>query len=115
MNTYLSSTQSIRSTRLKRNSNINTRVAAKKGLGPISNALFMGVILTLMGLLYLSQVTKANDYSFTISNLESKKDALVEENQSLSIEAARLSAIDRLRTSEVAKSLNDPESIDFVR
>ena len=115
MNTYLSSLQMNRSTRVRRNSNLNTRVAARRGLGPISNALFMAVILTLMGLLYLSQVTKASDYRFEISELQTQKEQLVQENQALSIEAARLSSIETIRTSDVASALKDPASVDFVR
>jgi len=75
----------------------------------------MGIILTLMGLIYLSQVTKANDYSFTISELETQKEQLVEENQTLSIEAARLAKVENVRNSGVAKSLSNPRSVDFVR
>jgi len=75
----------------------------------------MGIILTLMGLMYLSQVTKANDYSFTISELDDKKQQLVEENQTLEIEAARLSKIENVQNSGVAKSLVSPKSVDFVR
>lgn len=104
-----------RTTQIRRNSNLNTRVAARRGLGPISNALFMAIILTLMGLLYLSQVTKASDYSFEISSLESQKEQLIQENQALSIEAARLSSIDTIRTSDVASVLGDPSSVDYVR
>lgn len=90
-------------------------MAARRGLGPISNALFLAVILTLMGLMYLSQVTKASDYSFTISSLENRKAELTQENQALNIEAARLSSIDSVQKSEVAKALNEPSSVEFVR
>ena len=103
------------SRRLRRNSNLNSMDYSKKGLGPISNALFLAVIITMLGLLYLSQVTKANDYSFTISGLESQKEQLIEENQSLAVEAARLASIENVQKSEVARALSEPRSVDFVR
>ena len=115
MNTYLSSVQFQRSGTISKNINLATRVSARRGLGPISNLLFMAVIVTLMGIMYLSQVTKANDFSFTLSTLESRKTELVQENQELSLQAARLVLIDNIASTKVAKSLANAAKTEFVR
>lgn len=119
MNTYVSSLQYQNTSRsrvsVRRNTNLSSRKSGKATLGPISNTLFITIIVTITALLYLGQVTKSNNYSFTISELETRKQELIEENQALEIEAARLSSIDKVQQSEVAKALSDPKSTDYVR
>ena len=84
-------------------------------LGPISNVLVLGIILATMGLLYLTQITKTNAYSYQVSELEQQKSALIEEQQSLEVESARLQALDRIKTSDVARQLTEPTSVEFVQ
>lgn len=95
--------------------NLTTRSSSKKGLGPISNVLFMIVIVTLMGIMYLSQVTKANDFSFSLSTLETRKSELVQENEELTLRAARLALINNIKSTRVAKNLSSASSTEFVR
>lgn len=89
--------------------------SAEKTLGPISNTILLAVIISFMGLLYLTQITKTSSFGYTVDNLQKEKSALIEEQQSLEVEAARLQALERIENSEVAKSLTTPENVEFVQ
>lgn len=65
-----------------------------KRLGPISNAIILVVLLCLIGLVYLTQVTRTNAYSYQISELQTKQSQLLEEQKDLELTAARLKASD---------------------
>jgi hypothetical protein len=99
----------------RRNHNSVRFVANTSRLGPISNVLTLAVILAIMGLLFLTQVTKTNTYSYQVSELEQQKAALIEEKQNLEVESARLQALERIKTSDVAKRLSDPKTVEFVQ
>lgn len=100
---------------LKRNQNAVRYQPAKKGaFGPISNALLIAILLCVLGLIYLTQITKTSSYGFEINELETKRDQLVQDNRALEVEAARLQALSRVRDSEVAKSLESAPEPNFV-
>jgi hypothetical protein len=71
------------------------------------------VLVCLLGLLYLSQVTKTNAYGFEVDNLETQQSQLISEYQELELNAARLQSVDRVQNSGVAQGLvpAQPESI----
>jgi hypothetical protein len=74
-------------------------------LGPISNTVILVVLACLLGLLYLTQVTKTNAYGYKINSLKEEQTALKEEHNELEVASARLQAVDRVQNSEVAKTL----------
>lgn len=76
-----------------------------KAVGPISNTIILIVLACLVGLLYLTQVTKTNAYSYQINDLKDKQVSLRAEHDQLSVESARLQAQERVKTSDVAKNL----------
>ncbi len=61
-------------------------------LGPVSNAIILLVLLCLIGLVYLTQVTKTNAYSYQIQDLQHTQSQLKEEQKDLELVAARLKA-----------------------
>lgn len=63
-------------------------------LGPVSNAIVLIVLTCLIGLVYLTQVTKTNAYSYQIQELQSKQSNLKEEQKDLELTSARLRSID---------------------
>ena len=63
-------------------------------LGPVSNAIVLLVLICLIGLVYLTQVTKTNEYSYQIRELQTKQSTLKEEQKDLELTAARLKSID---------------------
>lgn len=74
-------------------------------LGPISNTIILVVLACLLGLLYLTQVTKTNAYGYRINGLNEQRAKLSQEHDQLEVASARLQALDRIQNSTVAKSL----------
>lgn len=89
-------------TRSQNTTNFRTK---DKTVGPISNTIILIVLACLVGLLYLTQVTKTNAYSYKINDLKSQQVSLREEHDQLTIDSARLQAQERIQSSNVAKSL----------
>lgn len=89
--------------------------ATKPGLGPVSHTIILAMILAFIGLLYLTQITKTSSYGYQVSELDNRKQELIEENEALTVESARLQAIERVKNSDVAKNLGNPSSTDFVQ
>lgn len=71
-------------------------------LGPISNAIVLLVLICLIGLVYLTQITKTNAYSYQIEDLQTKQTELKEQQKDLELTAARLKSVD----SNVAAAAN---------
>jgi cell division protein FtsL len=110
--TYSQSMQ--RAAQVRRNQNVGRYLDQRPRLGPFSNALVLLIAITLMGLLYLTQITKTSVYGFEVSELKQEKSSLETQNQNLRVEAARLQSIERIRKSEVAGKLSENERLTFV-
>jgi hypothetical protein len=88
-----------------RNQNAVAYRAGERTLGPISNTVILIVLACLLGLLYLTQVTKTNAYGYTIADVEKEKSSLQAERDNLEVASARLQSLDRVQNSEVAKAM----------
>jgi hypothetical protein len=76
-----------------------------RSVGPVSNTIMLIILACLVGLLYLTQVTKTNSYSYRINDLKNQQANLQAENDQLTIDAARLQSQERVKNSEVANNL----------
>ncbi len=76
-----------------------------KALGPISNTVILVVLSCLLGLLYLTQVTKTNANGYKVNNLDKEYSQLQKDHDDLELSAARLQSFDRVAKSSQAKSL----------
>ncbi|MEX1995470.1 MAG: hypothetical protein WD887_01710, partial [Candidatus Saccharimonadales bacterium] len=103
--TYSSSTSISRQAYARRNQNAVSFTDAAKTLGPISNSIILIVLACLIGLLYLTQVTKTNSYGYTINGLQEQQSQLQNDKANLEVTAARLQSLDRVAQSKAAKSL----------
>lgn len=74
-------------------------------IGPVSNTIILIVLACVLGLLYLTQVTKTNAYGYRINELQKQQTALKQEHDDLEVASARLQALDRVKNSDVAKDL----------
>jgi hypothetical protein len=79
--------------------------AAERRLGPISNTVILIVLACLLGLLYLTQVTKTNAHGYTINSLKEQQTALQDRNDDLQVDSARLQSLDRTASSDVASAM----------
>ncbi len=100
---------------MRRNQNSVRYTTRTQALGPISNTLMLALILVVIGLLYLTQITKTNAFGYQINDLRNKKAELVKENQSLQVEAARLESLARIKNSKVAKQLTEPSQVYYTQ
>jgi cell division protein FtsL len=90
------------------------RVQTQDGFGPITKTLLLVLVVGTLGLMYLTQITKTSAYGYKIDKLEAKRTALVTENESLRVEAARLQSIERVRGSEFAANLTSDGDVSFA-
>jgi hypothetical protein len=74
-------------------------------LGPISNTIILIVLACLLGLLYLTQVTKTNAYGYQISSLQQQQTQLKNKHDDLEVASARLQSMSRVQGSTVAKNM----------
>ena len=89
----------------QRNQNAVSFKRELKGFGPISNTIVLIVLACILGLLYLTQVTKTNAYGYKINDLRTQASTLKSEHDELEVASARLQALDRTSSSAVAQNL----------
>jgi hypothetical protein len=98
-----------------RNQNSVSFRAQTRTLGPVSNTITLIVLACLLGLLYLTQVTKTNAYGYQINNLQEQQSQLKTQHDNLEVASARLQSLSRVQGSAVAKSLVSVAPTDTVQ
>jgi hypothetical protein len=88
-----------------RNQNSVSFRATTWKLGPISNTIILIVLACLLGLLYLTQVTKTNAYGYQINGLQQQQSQLESQHNDLVAASARLQSLSRAQNSPQAKAL----------
>ncbi len=76
-----------------------------KTIGPVSNTIILVVLSCLLGLLYLTQVTKTNANGYKLDSLSKQYSELQKEHSDLELSAARLQSLDRVADSNANKGL----------
>ena len=77
----------------------------ERTLGPVSNTIMLIIMACLLGLLYLTQVTKTNALSYKINDLKTQQSQLSTEHEDLAVSSARLQSLERVKNSDVANKL----------
>jgi len=103
--TYSSSLAVNRSRFSGRNQNSVSFRAQARTLGPISNTIVLIVLACLLGLLYLTQVTKTNAFGYQINSLQQQQADLKSQHDSLEVDSARLQSLSRAQNSTVARDM----------
>ena len=104
--TYSNSITSSRQKYSTRNQNVTSFKDQTRTLGPISNTIILIVLACLFGLLYLTQVTKTNTFSYQINSLETKQASLQTQHDQLEVDSARLQSVQRVATSSATQQLS---------
>ena len=91
--TYSSSLAIGRQRFTNKNRNTTSLIQKETKLGPISNTIILVILSCLLGLLYLTQVTKTNALGYKINSLQEEKVSLQEEHDDLQIASARLQMV----------------------
>ncbi|HEX6462036.1 MAG TPA: hypothetical protein VFZ58_02050 [Candidatus Saccharimonadales bacterium] len=85
----------------------------QRGLGPVTNTIMVILLLSILGLIYLTQITKTSTYGYSINTLSEQREDLVEERDELLVEKARLESRLRAEQSNVASAMVTPTQVDY--
>src|SRR5690606_3582068 len=96
-----------------RNQNTVVWVPSVK-LGPVAHTVLIGLMITVLGLIYLTQATQATSYDYRAQEIDSQIAELSLEKTDLEVENARLTALEAISSSNVAREMTAPEAIDYV-
>jgi hypothetical protein len=113
--TYSSSLAMSRNRYAGRNQNAVSFQVSERTLGPISNTIVLIVLACLLGLLYLTQVTKTNAYGFQINKLQEQASSLQSQHDDLEVASARLQSLPRVQSSAAAKALTPVAPSDTIQ
>ena len=89
--------------------NRNTVRHTPKTLGSLSQSMILGVLVLIVGLIYVTQGTRATSYDYQLSEIESEISDLEAKKEDLAVEKARLTSIAASENSTVAKNMEDAE------
>lgn len=97
----------------RRNQN-SVKFRSAISLGPISHTVLIAIMLAVLGMIYLTQITKTSTYGYQLNDLSQKKEQLASENRDLEVESAKLQALERVQQSNVANAMTTPAKTDFA-
>ncbi|HEX5797056.1 MAG TPA: hypothetical protein VFX86_01550 [Candidatus Saccharimonadales bacterium] len=103
--TYSSSISMGRRRFARRHQNAVSMAEQARTIGPISNSIVLVLLSCLLGILYLTQVTKTNATGYKINQLKEEYSQLQKDHAELELSAARLQSMDRVAGSPVTKNL----------
>lgn len=98
----------------RRNQN-TVKFQASRRLGPVAHTVLIAVMLAVLGLIYLTQITKTSTYGYQINDLNTQKEQLLSDQRDLQVETARLQALEKVQQSNVAKAMESPKQTDYAR
>ena len=98
-------------TKWQRNQNTVAYTAPVK-MGPITHSVLVALMVAVLGLIYLSQITKSSTFGYTLQQQSDTLASLSAEQQDLKIENARLQALNTVKDSNVAKLMTAPTSTE---
>lgn len=113
MSYYQSTTYSRRRQNWNRNQN-TVAFASSIKLGPVTHTVLVALMITVLGLIYLTQATKATSYDYEAQKIDDKISQLATEKTDLEVENARLTALSTVRSSDVAQAMTKPSSTAYV-
>lgn len=96
-----------------RNQN-QARFISNVKFGPVTHTVFVALMITVLGLIYLTQAASATNYDYSIQDVDSKIAELTNEKADLEIENARLTALEGIRSSNVARQMTSPAETNYL-
>ena len=99
----------------RRGANTHSITRSSTKLGPVSTAVICLALVSLMGIVYLSQVTRTNSLGYRLSSLQIKEGDLQKEKTDLEIEAVRLQSIEKVKSSQVAAAMTQIKPSSYAQ
>lgn len=113
MNTRQTQYTSRRSQNWSRNQN-TTKFSSPVKLGPVTHTVLVALMITVLGLIYLTQATHATTYSYEAQNIENQIAKLNNQKTDLQVENARLTALTSVQNSNVASTMTSPSETNYA-
>lgn len=83
-------------------------------LGPVAHTVIVALMITILGLIYLTQATRATGYDYEAQKIDSQIADLNEQKSDLQIENARLTALETVKNSSVAREMTTTKNTQYV-
>jgi cell division protein FtsL len=99
---------------MRRNQNA-TRYKTETKLGPVAHTVLIALMITVLGLIYLTQATKTTAYSYEAQGLDTEISELTAKKSELEVQNARLTALERVKGSAVASAMTTPQTTDYAQ
>lgn len=96
-----------------RNQN-TTRFAPAVKLGPVTHTVLVALMITVLGLIYLTQAARATSYDYAAQEVDTKIAELTTRKTDLEVENARLTALQTVQNSSVARNMSTPAETSYV-
>ena len=96
-----------------RNQN-TTRFTSSVKLGPVSHTVLLAMMIATLGIIYLTQATKSTSYDYESQKIDAQISELKSKKIDLEIENARLTALEKIKDTTVAKQMNQPGTVNYV-
>lgn len=99
---------------MRRNQNA-TRYKTETKVGPVAHTVLIALMITVLGLIYLTQATKTTAYSYEAQGLDTEISELTAKKSELEVQNARLTALERVKGSAVASAMTTPQTTDYAQ
>ena len=96
-----------------RNQN-TTRFQSSVKLGPVAHTVLVALMIIVLGLIYVTQATRTTGYDYEAQKIDSQIADLNDQKSELEIENARLTALETIKNSSVAKEMTAPASTQYI-
>lgn len=84
-------------------------------IGPVAHTILLALLVAILGLIYLTQATRATSYDYATQKIDSQISELNNQKSDLRIENARLTSLENVKNSSVASTMTEPESTNFAQ
>lgn len=96
--------------------NQNTaRFTSNVKLGPVTHTVLVALMITVLGLIYLTQATRTTAYDYEAQKVDNEIAELTTQKTDLEVENARLTALETVQNSSVAREMTKPAGTDYAR
>ena len=96
-----------------RNQNTVAFISSVK-LGPVAHTVLVALMITVLGLIYLTQATRATSYDYEAQKIDSQIADLNTKKSDLEVENARLTALETVKNSSVAREMTTATGTEYV-
>ncbi len=97
-----------------RNQNTTRYVSAIK-LGPVAHTVLVALMIIVLGLIYVTQATRTTGYDYQMQKIDSQIADYGQQKSELEIENTRLTALETIKNSSVAKAMTTSTDTQYVQ